>query len=91
MGRVTERFMALSNVTISFIFPYSCWLFSMCSANADCEFIALNVSYVFLVPLLQIPACLSYISMFACFARECVNSAEFVVLDFVVVAGFGEL
>jgi hypothetical protein len=33
--------MALSNVMISFIVPYSCRSFNMCSANADCGFLLL--------------------------------------------------
>ena len=36
-----ECFMALSNVMISFIVPYSCQLFNMCSANADCGLLLL--------------------------------------------------
>ena len=46
---------------------------------------------MFLVALLEISACLSYISMFACFAHECVNSALVVVLTFVVFPGFDKL
>jgi len=51
----------------------------------------LNVLYMLLVALLQVSACLSYISMFASFARECVNSALVLVLSFVFVPGFDKL
>jgi hypothetical protein len=46
---------------------------------------------VLLVALFQISACLSYISVFACFTRECVNSALVVVLSSVVVPGLDKL
>ena len=46
---------------------------------------------MFLITLLQILACLPYVSLFACFTHECVNSALAVVFSFVVVPGFGNL
>jgi hypothetical protein len=53
--------------------------------------IVLDVSYMFLIALLQIPSCLPYISLSACFTSECVNSTLVVVFSFVVVSGFGKL
>ena len=52
--------------------------------------VVLHVSHKLLVTLLQVSVCLSYVSLFACFTCQCVNSL-FVVLSFVVVPGFGKL
>ena len=71
--------------------PYSCMLFRICRAYVDWGIIVFYISYVFVVPLCQIPACLAYVCFIAGFACQFVYTTFIVVLGCVVHFRFGKV